>query len=479
MVFWKQNKSNLLYSNSTSFHSCSDRYNQSVSSKSQFALQFTDADVHFIIRKSDDDNWSVSHSIPLDDPAFEAELLRFSHQVSNDCSIDSSVVVFLDDADIQCGSVSVIGRNAAMRDKHVRRTLARRHSDQAENIVAHYGAPQANKIAPVCFALRTTLEAAEQFVQGFGFKVSYFSKFSNHGLDMSPCLQLAHQHDNDNYHVSTVAPVVKFAFRGAVAAMALGGTFIATSLPQPDTELMAGLRDNGNVSQLPVKPLILTAGYQVPKLHASLPKREAVAMVNQTWNTSYSLDVAFGSVQPISLKLNQHDGLLKMAAVRETPNFAASQKMDFAASLFGAYEMPDTPNTFPTHKVTTFTVSTSHARQHVTVAFELRKDLEMGPYAPVLLHKLAALRATPNQTDAEKMDKIASLKGGFYVYLGQQSNLTQGFTDAYPSASSDQVVFVDAMDQPTFQVARLIDPIMVKNSRFLLTELELASFSRP
>jgi hypothetical protein len=355
-------------------------------------------------RDSGFDGWTSLHTLPLSAPTFLNEMARFCEQVSQGCNGDTSVTVYLPEADITCGSVSVLGRTKDARDLHVRRTLARQLGDQPDNIVAHCGQINAEKIAPVCFALKETLYTAERFIKDFGFRVRNFSTFSEHGLNEEPCLMLPHQ--AERLQRINAVPKVSYAFHGAIAAMVVAGVFIGANIPKPNELMMSNILDAGHVLGQPVQVALHIAGFENENAIGSLGTFDAVTTI-----------------------VRNRQGLTPQGiSVANMPNVVKAGKSN------------------------------------------------------ITITKLGADRIIPSAQAATRLDAIASHQGGFAVYVGLQANLTQLTAQNEESVSAGQIVYIQKPAAKIYRVARAIESSffdMPSPDQFMLTELEMASFSRP
>lgn len=292
-----------------------------------FALWFSDVDVKFMMRDSGSTRWIPLHTLPLGAPNFLNEMNRFCDQVRKECDGDTYIIVFLADADIHTGSVSVIGRKPAARDQHVRRTLARQLGDQADNIVADYGNVNADKMAPVCFAQMDTLRAAERFVRDFGFRVHGFSTMSETGLDEMPCLMLPHQIERQR-RINSV-PKVSYAFRGAAAAMVAASVIIGTNIPDPNAVMMANILDAGNVPGQPVYVALHIGEIETPRVVET--QNELAAFEPQK---SMRIDTF-----PVAVRPGAGIVVADMRASRVMPTTRAASRMDAIAAHAGGFHV--------------------------------------------------------------------------------------------------------------------------------------------
>lgn len=100
----------------------------------------------------------------------------------------------------------------------------------------------------------------------------------------------------------------------------------------------------------------------------------------------------------------------------------------------------------------------------------------------IVVAQLSAERVVPSQAAANKFDSIINYNSGFLVFVGQQVNLTQRLADADQDAIAGKVVFINKTVPHLQQMARMFDPLNGLNTapyRYVLSELEMASFSRP
>ena len=366
-----------------------------------FSLWFIDDDVRCMMKDPNTLDWVTLHTLSLGAPNFQTEMIRFCEYVCKESDNDPLITVFLPSSDILCGSVTVVGRTQDARDQHVRRTLARQLGDHAENIVADFGKTNNAKIAPVCFALRSTLYTAERFLSAFGFKVRCYSTMSENGLSEEPCLMLPHQ--LERFQQMNSMPKASYAFRGAAAAMFAASLIIAADIPEPNSAMMANILDAGNVPGQPVHVALHIGNLDNPIV------TDGAEMLN---------------------------GLVTFAQ-----NTQAAQSIDILM-------------TAPTRTET----------------------------LPIIVSVLGADRVVPTEGAAKYLDAVTAHKGGFHIYVGQQGNLTQLATDDEVTVGAGQIVYIQKPVTQTFQVARAIQQQQIWRSvpdQFKLTELEIASFSRP
>jgi hypothetical protein len=300
-----------------------------------FALLFSDVDVQFMLKDSGSTDWTSLHRLALSAPDFQNEMTRFCDSVRQDCNGETSVTVYLPDTDVSCGSVSVLGRTHKARELHVRRTLARQCGDQADNIVFHVGQANDEKIAPVCFALKATLNTAEQFVQKFGFKVGCFSTFANHDLNDEACLMLPHQ--IERLKRMNAVPKVSYGFRGAIAAMIVVGVFVGASIPKPNAVMMARIVDGGHVPPQPVHVALHIAGFEKTPVNDRNGALQPDTEVGQNSNASNPDAIIFANlprvekIRPTNLTVSQ------LGADRIVPSVKDANLFDAIASHTGGF----------------------------------------------------------------------------------------------------------------------------------------------
>jgi hypothetical protein len=516
----------------------------------QFALHFIDDDVHLLTRNCDSSAWDALHVVSLDSQNLTTKMVALCEYVKHENNGNPYVSVLLPDEDIQHSAVSVSGRHAKARDQHVRRTLARRHAEKAYNIVAQYGNVDAQKIAPVCFALTTTLIAAEKFVCDFGFRVTYFSSLSDNELSEDVCLMLPHQ---ERYKkIMRRIPVVRASFKSAVAAIVCIGLFASLGIPRGDDELMANIRDGGSVADWPV---VLTAGYQVQKGPQALPVLAQTIVLDQPWQAANSMAISFSQMPAQTRAYVSTLTMAQLDANRIVPNQIAARKNDVLANilngnapdtafepsllmaaylvpkslnelpalmnvglldlsvsqpeltslgqaqtepstttmaqlaakrimpsfLVAGYKVPAAPETLPAF-ANLAGLSQTWASSRSTILVDTVPVQPQKGVPAIVVAQLSAERVVPSQAAASEFDAIVNYNGGFFVFVGQQANLTQKFADSDQDAIAGQVVFINKTVQPLQQMARTFNPLNGLNTapyRYVLSEFELASFSRP
>ena len=232
----------------------------------QFALHFIDDDVHLLTKNCVSSAWDKLHVVLLDTQNLTTKMVALCEYVKHESTGNLYVSIFLPDEDIQYSTVSVSGWDPKARDEHVRRTLARRLADKANNIVAQYGNVDALNVAPVCFAFKAPLIAAEKYLYDLGFHVTCFSSLSDSELHKDVCLMLPRQERSQK--IMGRIPVVRASFISAVAAIVCIGLLASLVISRGDDELMVNIRDGGSVADWSV---FLTAGYQVQKGLEVLP----------------------------------------------------------------------------------------------------------------------------------------------------------------------------------------------------------------
>lgn len=283
-------------------------------------------------RDSSSHEWVSLNRLPLGARNFQAELVEFCDQVRRENNDDPSVMVVLPPSDILCGTVSIIGRTNEAKEKHVKRTLARLLGDQADNVVADFGKCNDDKIAPVCYALTSTLETAERFVNKFGFRVLCFSTESETGLDHEPCLMLPHQ--VARFQSMNAAPKVSYAFRGAAASLFLSSFIIAADIPDPNEVMMANILDSGNVAGQPVDFVSEIAGFEDPniknmsRIGQSPVQFARIPSTMNAINSSY-VNISISSQLPVS----------GLSAVRVEPTVQKARFFDEIVAHTGGFQV--------------------------------------------------------------------------------------------------------------------------------------------
>jgi hypothetical protein len=192
--------------------------------ETKFALRFEDGNVEFLISNLSGADWKVLNHARIESDEISTEMDRFCKRVTNETG-NAKVAVFLSESDIHHSEVSVLGRSQASQLSHVKRTLARRLKDRADNIVADLGKQRKGGTSAVVFALHETLENAQEFLGSFGLEARYFSTLKTvPGFAVPP--RLLEKIQPKKTEPSFVKRAIRGAFYGTSTAMATGVVFL-------------------------------------------------------------------------------------------------------------------------------------------------------------------------------------------------------------------------------------------------------------
>jgi hypothetical protein len=388
----------------------------------QFGLQFVNGEVQFLLSDEKVANWTVLHRVELESTTLTVEMVRFCKRVKQESNGSNAVAVFLPEPDVQTSEVSVAGHDKDQQYLHVQRTIARRMSDAADNIEAACGPVDQYGIAPVFYALKETLLSARQFIARFGLEVAYFGAIKiPRGFTSAPHLQHLEppKRSISCYVAPAVSSVYYASFTAVFSAIAL---LIGTATNYSPIELATLQND---------KPVYAATQYTaLPADRAYHPNSRNSSMVQSLYANENGFEpLKFHSTASLTAynmpKLDFNLPNVGMYVTRLQYPAPRSVETSINPALTAPQEL-DAP------------VFAQVAQEQ----FQLASLSPMQQVKPSSTFGQMASRVMPNRKFARRMDQVARIKGGFFVFIGLQQNLTKTQTVNREYSDLGQVVFI-------------------------------------